>query len=384
MKTMHIFSSTIEVPNGCCLGGYGDSDASKATRAGSLNVAGFGFREISTGALIEVCSLDALYAGELVKQQADQRVQRIYAASHTHFAPMLDASKPGLGRYSPEAVESIGHAIVSATRKQIEPNQCIVFRGEVSLPVYRRFDVPKSFINNVLTRYAGMFPNEAQKIDKGIYIFLFRDDVSNLFVITYHACHPVTRHDRNAISADYVEAIRQAISKRFGTSCCLFFLGCAGDIRPNFARKRVAWLPKSRFNWRFKHPPSEVDQDEADQQYRDAILKANQITAFSINSSSFLYKHQKLNIQGIGILPIPEVHIGNKVIFSFFPFEVSHLFHLTTYSPAMKPMKYIVSCSNQMIGYLPHPDQIPFGGYEVDGSRKDMGLKNRLLIREIF
>jgi len=95
-EAMHIFSSKIEVPTGCCLGGYGDSDASIAKRAGSLNVAGFGFCQITTGALIEVCSVDALYAGDLVKQSANQSVQRIFAASHTHFAPMLDASKPSL------------------------------------------------------------------------------------------------------------------------------------------------------------------------------------------------------------------------------------------------------------------------------------------------
>jgi len=381
---MHIFSSKIEVPTGCCLGGYGDSDASIANRAGPLNVAGFGFRQIITGALIEVCSVDALYTGDLVKQNASQSVQRIFAASHTHFAPMLDAAKPSLGRYSPDAVTSLGHAIEIATRAQIEPNQCIVFRGEVSLPVYRRFDVPNTLINNVLSRYAGMFPNEAQKIDKGLYIFLFRRGSSNLFAITYHACHPVTRHDGNTVSADYVDAIRQAITKRFGIFHCLFFLGCAGDIRPNFSKKRVAWLPKSRLNWRFKYPPSEADQDEADQQYRDSILRANQIAAFPINRSSLVYKLQHLNIQGIGIVPIPEVHIGNQVIFSFFPFEVSHRFHLATHTNEALPMKFIVSCSNHTLGYLPHPSQISFGGYEVDGSRKYMGLKKRLLLEEAF
>lgn len=381
---MHIFSSKIEVPEGCCLGGYGNSDASNANRAGSLNVAGFGFRQITTGALIEVCSVDALYAGDLVKQNASQSVQRIFAASHTHFAPMLDASKPSLGRYSSDSVKSFVYAIDTAQREQIEPNQCIVFRGEVSLPVYRRFDVPNTLINNVLSRYAGMFPNEAQKIDKGIYIFLFRRGSSNLFAITYHACHPVTRHDGNTVSADYVDAIRQAITKRFGIFHGLFFLGCAGDIRPNFTKKRVEWLPKSRMNWRFKYPPSEADQDEADQQYRDSILRANQIAAFPINSSGLVYKLRHLNIQGIGIVPIPEVHIGHHVIFYFFPFEVSHRFHLATLTNEALPMKFIVSCSNHTLGYLPHPSQISFGGYEVDGSRRDMGLKNRLLLEETF
>lgn len=381
---MNIFSSKIEVPGGCCLGGYAARAIDGTNKGGFLHVSGFGFKDSANSRFIEVCSIDALYAGDLVMPQVSQKIQRIFAASHTHFAPMLDATKPGLGRHSPDTVASFEHAIEGATRERIIPNQCIIFRGEVKLPVYRRFDYPKSFINNMLTRYAGLFPNEAHVVDRGVYTFLFRNGSSNLFAITYHACHPATRHDMKVVSADYVDAIRKGILIRFGTSHCLFFLGCAGDIRPNFATKRAKWLPKSRFNWRFKFPLSETDQDEADQQYMDAVCNANPIASFSVNSSDFFYKLRNINVQGIGNVPVPEVHIGNRMIFSFFPFEMSHRFHLATHLSESLPMKFFVSCSNHTFGYLPYPDQISIGGYEVDGSRRYMGLENRLLLKEAF
>ncbi len=349
-----------------------------------MHANGLGFKESANPRFIEVCSIDALYPGDLVMRQANPMIQRIFAASHTHFAPMLDATKPSLGRHSPDMVASFEHAIEGATRERIEPNQCLIFRGEVKLPIYRRFDYPKSFVNNVLTRHAGLFPNEAHEVDRGIYIFLFLNGSTNLFVITYHACHPVTRHDIKAVSADYVDAIRHGIFERFGTSHCLFFLGCAGDIRPNFAKKRVMWFPKNRFNWRFKYPPSEMDQDEADQQYLNAVYTASPIASFSVNGSDFIYKLRNLNVHGVGNISVPEVHIGKYVIFSFFPFEMSHRFHLATRLNKAMPLKFIVSCSNHTLGYLPYPNQLSSGGYEVDGSRRDMGLKNRLLLKETF
>jgi len=381
---MYVFSCKIEVPFGYCLGGYGDSTADGTNAGGSLNVNGFGFDDLVTTRCIEVCSIDALYAGDLAMRHVDQRIQRIFAASHTHFAPMLDVTKPRLGRHSPDTVGAFERAIEGASRERIVPNSCIVLRGEVKIPVYRRFDFPKSFVNDLLTRYGGLFPNDAHEVDRGVYIFLFRNGSSNLFAITYHACHPVTRHNEKAVSADYVKAIRQGILDRFGTSHSLFFLGCAGDIRPNFANKRVKWLPKSRFNWRFRYPPTEADQHEADQQYHNAIYNANAIASFSVNSSDFFFQLRNLNVKGIGNVLVPEVYIGNHLRFSFFPFEMSHRFHLSEHSREMSPTKFIVSCANHTLGYLPYPDQIPARGYEVDSSRKYMGLTERLMLKRVY
>ena len=53
-------------------------------------------------------------------------------------------------------------------------------------------------------------------------------------------------------------ALRRAVRERFGNVPCLFLLGCSGDIRPDFSRKRVAWLPRSRFNWQESGRPIEA------------------------------------------------------------------------------------------------------------------------------
>ena len=380
---MYIFSSKIEISTECGLGGYGITNASACKKGGSLEVHGFGFDDSLTTTSWEVCSIDTLYAGELALHQIPNTPRRIFAASHTHYAPMLDKNKPSLGLYSEDTFQKFTTSIKTATRKNISPDNCIVMRSEVLIPVYRRFDFPASLFNRYLSKYAGAFPNDAHPVDKGVYLFLFRKGTDNLFCIVYHACHPVTRHDYCAVSADYVCAIREAVFQRFGTPHCLFFLGCAGDIRPNFTKKRVQWLPKSRLNWRFRYPPTEEQQKSADRQYRDAIGTADALTSFKLTELDFNCSSKNRSIEGRDEITIYEIAVGRKLIFTFLPFEVSHRFHLASQREE-QAMKFIVSCSNDTIGYLPYPDQLSYGGYEVDGSRRDMGLQNRLLLKEIF
>lgn len=378
---MHIFSSKVEVSAECGLGGYGIMNASAFNKSGFLEVHGFGFDDALTKSSWEVCSIDALYAGSLALQQTVNKQKRIFVASHTHYAPMLDRNKSNLGLYSEDAVQKFANAVDLANRKQVTPDNCVVMRGEVELPVYRRFDFPSSLVNMLLSRYAGAFPNAAHPVDKGVYLFIFRKGVSNLFCIAYHACHPVTRHDFYAVSADYISAIRKAVHRRFGIQNCLFFLGCAGDVRPNFAKKRVKWLPQNRLNWRFRYPPTEEQQNSADQQYLFAVGAAAVLTAFKLTESDLTCSSKILMFEDREDIIISEISVGNRLIFSFLPFEVSHRFHLAARHENKSPMQFIVSCSNYTLGYLPYPDQISYAGYEVDGSRWYMGLDKRLLLK---
>jgi hypothetical protein len=56
-------------------------------------------------------------------------------------------------------------------------------------------------------------------------------------------------------------------------------------------------------------------------------------------------------------------------------------YHLEKLEAPVFPRKFIVSCSGDTQGYLPHPSQIPFGCYEVDGLRAFMGLGERVELK---
>lgn len=377
LLSMYIFSNKVEIPVGCPLGGYGDRISSTSTRTAVLEVHGFGDGESGW----EICSVDSLYAGVLATRGLASGLKRVIAASHTHFAPMIDAAKPDLGLFSKDSAQSFMVGIECAPHRFSSPDTCTTFSGEVGIPVYRRFDFPENCLNRLLTRYAGFYPNEEHPVDRSVKVFIFSRNNVPEFAFVYHACHPVTRADAQEVSADYVQALREAVLERFGLTTCLFFLGCAGDIRPNLARKRSNWLPKNRLNWRFKYPPTSQDEAYIDDQYRNAVLGANQVDSFPITPAAIQVATKKVKIEGVGLIDVPQLLVGDRLLFSFLPFEVSHRYHLETLEAPGFPREFIVSCSGDTQGYLPHPSQIPSGGYEVDGSRACMGLSERVELK---
>jgi hypothetical protein len=375
---VHVFSSKIVVPAGATLAGFADRVDTRTTTDGVLEVHGLGFEGVGSKALWELCSIDALYAGTLAANSETDTCTRVFAASHTHYAPMLDPSKPMLGVYSERAAIAFAESIRTATRTSVHPDRCVLLKSDVPVPIYRRFDFPRTVLNRVLTRFAGFYPNGDHPVDRGLYLLAFMRGDAAVAVIAYHACHPTTRHGWHAVSADYIDAIRQGVRQRFGISHCVFLLGCSGDLRPNLTTKRVKWLPRNRLNWRFKSQPSSADQDAIDTVYRQAVFDATPIDDFPWADSDVTATVRRIEINGLGPVDEPQLRFGSHICFSFVPLEVSHQFHLDVLKRGGHPRDLIVSCAGNTRGYLPHPHQIRYQGYEVDGSRPYMGLRQRV------
>lgn len=362
------------------MGGYAGERLSGAA-SDAMEVNAWAFADATTGRSHELFAIDALYAGDLVAMTTRPDCQRLFAASHTHCGPMLDSSKPQLGALSHAALKGYAEAVNDGVRSDVTPDVCRVYRAEVDVPVYRRFDVPDSTLNRWLAGHAGMYPNEAQTIDRQIYVIEFAQGEQCLFTLVYHACHPVTRGDSLELSPDYVGALRAAVRQRFGARACLFLQGCAGDIRPNFANKRVTWLPRGRLNWRFTWPVTPAIREMTDRRYAQAVQQATLSASLALAPASAVrVEHRTLALRAQGVIDIPCLVIGGSLRLEFLPFEVSHHFHLDAQDK--DPMRFIVSCANHTLGYLPHPRQLAAGGYEVDGSRSCMGLAARVELAE--
>ena len=373
---MKIFSSKIYLEAGLPLGGNDPARLSICS-SDQLEINGLEFSD-QEGRRHQLCSVDALYAGRLVKDYVPDAMKCIFAASHTHYAPMLDDTKPKIGRFSRGALKSYFDSISQAARLDIMPNICRMYKAEVDVPVYRRFDYPLNWFNSFLTKYCGLYPNHELAIDKNIYIFEFLADDKSLFVLVHHACHPVSRGVSDEISSDYVGILRKAVRDRFKVDTVIFLLGCAGDIRPNTTRKRVSWLPKSRVNWRFDSNPSASQRDVIDSKYSQAVKEATEYDNFLLNSHSIEVVENELLLKGGVNTQISKIKIGEKLRFTFLPFEVSHLFAIDLQK--IDRNHFIVSCAGSTLGYLSHPTQYVNGGYEVSGSLQYMGLKERIEI----
>lgn len=371
---MQVLSATLDLPGGLPLAGFVGERLGQPG-ATALEVNAWRFQDAASGRTVELSSLDALYAGDLTSLSLADSGERIMAASHTHYAPMLDSAKPALGAMSKEAFRRYAAALNDTAQDIESPTICRIFRADVRIPVYRRFDTPDTTLNRWLTARAGMYPNHTQPIDRGLYLFEFAIGDRAQFVIAYHACHPVSRARADLLSPDYVGSLRAAVRARFGVRSCLFLLGCAGDVRPDFACKRVSWLPRSRLNWRFEYPNAPASEALADRAYAEAVHAAEPVDAFDVRLSPATLVRRTLKLRSHPV-EIPSLVFADHLRFDFLPFEVSHLYHLDARERDLR--HFIVSCTGHTRGYLPHPRQLPAGGYEVDGSRVCMGMAERV------
>ncbi|MEY3663867.1 MAG: hypothetical protein RLZZ153_49 [Pseudomonadota bacterium] len=377
MNEVRMFSSKVRLQAGEPLGGS-DPERFSAEESDALEVNGVCLMG-DDGQEYRLCSIDALYPGKLVEKYAGGGGVHIFAASHTHYAPMLDDNKPLIGYFSPSGLHAYVEALETSTKTIVQPTRYSLYRGEVDVPVYRRFDFPQNFLNRWLTQRCGFYPNDSKQIDRSICILVFGDAEKDLFAVVHHACHPVTLGVSCEVSADYVGAIRAAVRERFSLSTVLFFQGCAGDIRPNLAQKRFGWLPRMRLNWRFNWRPDKIAVEDVYCRYSRAVTNAIHQKSFEL-TEGFRVRSQEVSTKGHGVVPVSKWAIPGGVEFHFFPFELSHLYHLTSQKSAGD--RFIVSCANDVLGYLSHPSQYSAGGYEVEGSLHFMGLTEKIEIKE--
>lgn len=345
MATMKIFSSRVEIGSGEPLGGSA-TDRRSPNPSDALEINGLAFN-CADGRSYKLCAVDVLYAGRLVDRFSSDESTHVFAASHTHYAPMLDDSKPHMGGFSKSGFDAYVHTLTQAEYKSAAPTQCLLYRAEVELPVYRRFDHPDNWCNRTLAGRFGFYPNDDKEIDKTIYLFEFGNDEQSQFVLAYHAFHPVSRALSCELSADYIAAIRKAARKRLAVETELLLQGCAGDVRPNLTKKRIKWLPKSRLKWKFHWHPAPQIVDQVDAAYETPVLQAKMCRSIALSEQ---------------------------------PFEVSHLYH--TKPESEETAKFIVSCANKALGYLSHPLQYRGGGYEVNGPLHYTGLQEKLEVKE--
>ena len=131
-----------------------------------------------------------------------------------------------------------------------------------------------------------------------------------------------------------------------------------------------------RLNWRFEWPPAPDSEAGADQAYAEAVQRARLWQSIDLTNTPVRVECRHLPLRSGSPMEIPCIVIGNRLRFEFLPFELSHLFHLD--AQREDPLRFMVSCADRTLGYLPHPRQLRAGGYEVDGSRLCMGLPERV------
>lgn len=197
-------------------------------------------------------SLDLLFAGPELTERLRLFAQRelgidrrnlLLAASHTHFAPPVDATKPALGAvdraYLDWLCDRCCTLLSTVARQEKRPVHFRAIRVPWDGAVYRRRLWWLPHVERRRLAFGGvvMAPARSRATDQGLRLLELLDPRDGRVALLWSAsCHPTGSPDIAAASSDYVGAVRE----RLGTQAPMLFLqGFAGDLRPDVPDRRT-------------------------------------------------------------------------------------------------------------------------------------------------
>jgi len=353
------------------------------------------------GAPLLMIALDTLFGSEalcegIVRRLAaslpglsPERVQLI--ASHTHYAPSLDPSKPCLGivdeEYFAFCIERIATAIETVLpRPATEVQTCRRGQATCLANVYRRLETWVRERRSLrFRREYATAPDTRVAVDHQLRIArLVGEDDETLCVLWSWPCHAVSRGETRTISADFPGAVRDVLRERYGEGLpVLYFPGFCGDLRPfsHRARRSMRDLLAMPFARGFEVPDA-ASHAALCRTVANAALRADADTEGWITDAG---PPVETSIAGVekpltrlldgyaGSAGLRCTHLSLPPLrFALLGAEVC-----SGYADAVADIDFPSGYANAVFGYLPTSSQVVEGGYEVDGFMPAFSLEGR-------
>lgn len=198
---------------------------------------------------VVLASVDALFVGPVVAGALEQWLQDAYdiprshlilIASHTHFAPSLDPTRPRLGAANDAhvswATDRIRELIAKLISGPFAPLHAAVGSIDAPFNVNRRrpWSVPH-IVGRGISRAPVNASHPQGERDERLTVIPLRSDPEGLdqAFIVHYACHPTAKPGGDRWSAEFVGSIREQLRGFSGPAAPVVFLqGFAGNLRP--------------------------------------------------------------------------------------------------------------------------------------------------------
>ena len=352
-------------------------------------------------------SIDAMYIGPEIRSFTEElfgddfKPEQIFmAASHTHNAPGLDATKPDLFDYSYEFTQATKTALELIHSRLAESQYIESTITETEfLPagIVNRRKAPPTWMVKLGLMSPGFLQlaNHKSTPKMSATSLAFWNDGELLCCICVYPCHPVAYPDKSEVSADYVGFFRDAIKHQtengLGNNqpAFVFMQGASGELRPSSeSTRRVSSLRELLFRVLIGKPFGRFDRE-------DYALWANSragelVSAISsgkresdsnlnikIDTSRLevpLRQHFRLDLASNRKMSVHVVQLGELQIVGVSS-EISWNFsqEIRAVLPTDRNL-LLIGCIDDTFGYTPSESQITEGGYEVDGWLTSFGL----------
>lgn len=341
-------------------------------------------------------SVDCLYPGPALRKRIEEELhdslapaQIFLAGSHTHFAPMLDPTKPDLGEVDPDHLDATALRIAGLCRGLLNSHQTLVRMGsthyETKAAVGRRRRRPVTGAEGRLRfNSVAMAPSEL-KHPNTANLITFTDGAGQVKgVIWQLPCHPTAAPSAGGHTAEFPGQVRQRFRRQIGANVPFVFLqGFSGDLRPpSVATPRGArdWVRRVVLG-RWFEPFNQVEYDTwvaaLYSEFEEALANARPDETHAVVAQRVEGPLSRLATERSSserTVSWHRVSLGKHDIVGVSAEPVSEYAHwLEQHSPNRCIVP--VGCIDDAYGYLPTQRMLKEGGYEADRFLPHFGLQ---------
>ena len=244
--------------SGLPLFGFVDRSGPSEGVADSLEANAIALRD-AAGRIAVIVAFDTLFVGPTVDAELRAFLRDDYGvrdedillvASHSHYAPALDPTKPRAGTVDSGYVASVIDQCKAMLRRLLDRPMAPLTLTHASAPwhgsVHRRRRWPLPYLSGNPRRlgFHGpvMAPEPRGPSDDRVRTWLLRtEDGAPLAVLWHCACHPTGFPRRRHVSSEFPGRVREAVRNRIAPALPVVFLqGFAGDVRQRSPETRTA------------------------------------------------------------------------------------------------------------------------------------------------
>lgn len=344
-------------------------------------------------------SVDALYAGPRLRGDIEAEFgeelsgEKIFlSASHSHFAPMLDDTKPELGVVVEEHYLRVVRGIFDGIRHTLTDKKPLAVqfrhrRYRTHAPIYRRRVFPLVIRNSKLEFFrAQPLPQTFSRLRFYADVLTFSASGKIEACIWVMPCHPVDFPGPPQISSHYIGVVRKALRESESVNRkipFIFIQGASGDLRPpSFGFRRVDSVKSLAVNLLFgptflgffskiqwlrwvgdltdefmrciREPP------ETDNVYPPETGSSSKRRTLGL-SAYFNYAYPRERVVSLQSVQLAGVSILGVSA------EVSWRLRDELVRRTQDPNLIVAGCIDDSYGYLLSSRQARWGGYEVQG-----------------
>lgn len=352
---------------------------------------------------VVLVSLDLLYVthalrGAVIRGLTDLGVGEsnlFIGASHTHYAPAIDETKPALGLPNSEYRSEVADAIIDAIRDALTGPQSLVSIESAASPTSigvnrRRRRLLRVLRGGIEFNHVAMCPNPSGPTDPIASVVSVRAQTRALAYVWSAACHPTGLAEAGAVNAHWPGDVRKRLRQLEATEDprgedlpVLFFQGFSGDVRPPSGSVKsgpiAALFRRIRLGVTFEP----LDWTEYSDWSRAA---ADQIAAIALECSpststprlSAVRHEYPAMTFAVGAYDLPPVSFQRVSIGDIQLVGVSAE-PVSGYADSLRSLvvdKHVIpiGCIDHVIGYWPTQSMIREGGYEVAGHCRSFGI----------